>query len=525
MKLRAKYVGPFRVIKAYTSSLIVVPWTENSRLDEYYKDPNIFRLIHRGDIKPFYTRQVAVKHCKPFKGDIESEQIIDPIMLTRFLDMLGVDSQDDLISEIDSRKEDGSITDSRGSFDSQPRRPRRGPPRGPPARSISDSDDSSGSEDEDNHPGAPQPQPEPDVPMDDPVVPGEPDEDQVPDMPDYLPLAFPDNLGAVRRRVNYDVKARNLESPIDKLVNNLEVSRHVKETLKDYYRKQADLPAMSAVARGYHEKIKELEVQIRNPDPGIRRRAEYELQDAMDMIKNDLAAAKSDLRSDSSLDFSSDDELVSIHSQAVGGDIILSDDSQPSLHLTESLPSVHSADDNILADEVDLEWDHEAPVAGPSNEAQEINIRTPNVNINIRPTDTPTAPRREGTWKRAHSGITTRDISKWLEEVTPERGNPNREPIVTKSGRVSKPPLRYSISREDERLIELKEAAKNKARSIAKAKEDRKSQASVAEKAKSRASTSAKPQSGVPDKTTSTKTRTSTTRKSLPSQKSKSTWK
>ena len=32
-KLRAKYVGPFRVIKAYTSSLIVVPWTENSRLE------------------------------------------------------------------------------------------------------------------------------------------------------------------------------------------------------------------------------------------------------------------------------------------------------------------------------------------------------------------------------------------------------------------------------------------------------------------------------------------------------------
>ena len=53
MKLRAKYLGPFRVIKAYTSSLIVVPWTEISRLDEYYRDPNIFRLIHRGDIRPF----------------------------------------------------------------------------------------------------------------------------------------------------------------------------------------------------------------------------------------------------------------------------------------------------------------------------------------------------------------------------------------------------------------------------------------------------------------------------------------
>ena len=101
MKLRAKYIGPFRVIKAYIASLVVVPWTENSRLENYYKDPDIFRLMHRGDIKPFYTRQVAVKHCKPFKGQIKSEEIIDPIMLTRFLDMLGVDSKDELISEID----------------------------------------------------------------------------------------------------------------------------------------------------------------------------------------------------------------------------------------------------------------------------------------------------------------------------------------------------------------------------------------------------------------------------------------
>ena len=79
-------------------------WTENSRLDEYYRDPNIFRLIHRGDIRPFYTRQVSVKHCKPFKGKIDSEEIIDPIMLDRFLNAMGVDSQDELISEIDSHQ-------------------------------------------------------------------------------------------------------------------------------------------------------------------------------------------------------------------------------------------------------------------------------------------------------------------------------------------------------------------------------------------------------------------------------------
>jgi len=101
MKLRAKYIGPFRIIKVYYSSVVVVPWTQNARLEEYYKDPNVFRLLHRGDIRPFYTRIVSVRHCKPFKGDIKQEEIIDPIMISRFLDGLGIDNNAEIISEID----------------------------------------------------------------------------------------------------------------------------------------------------------------------------------------------------------------------------------------------------------------------------------------------------------------------------------------------------------------------------------------------------------------------------------------
>ena len=66
-----------------------------------------------------------MKHCKPFKGSIESEQVIDPIMLTRLLDMLGVDSQDDLISEIDRNREESTSSDSGDSR--YPRPPRHLP--------------------------------------------------------------------------------------------------------------------------------------------------------------------------------------------------------------------------------------------------------------------------------------------------------------------------------------------------------------------------------------------------------------
>ncbi len=69
-KLRSKYIGPFRIIKVYPSSLVVVPWTENARLEEYYKDPDLFRYVHRGDIRPFHSRQVAVKDCKPYRAAV-----------------------------------------------------------------------------------------------------------------------------------------------------------------------------------------------------------------------------------------------------------------------------------------------------------------------------------------------------------------------------------------------------------------------------------------------------------------------
>ena len=161
-KLRAIYVGPFRVIKAYTSSLIVVPWTENSRLDEYYKNADLFRLMHRGDIKPFHTRQVSVKHCKPFRGKIDNVDVIDPIMLTRFLDALGIDSQDEILSQIDSNPSnpDSAGSSSDPSDPSDPPDPpdppssggsSDGPPPPPPPGGGPPFDDNSNPSDPGNH--------------------------------------------------------------------------------------------------------------------------------------------------------------------------------------------------------------------------------------------------------------------------------------------------------------------------------------------------------------------------------------
>ena len=96
VKLRAKYIGPFRVIKVYQSSLALVPWSLNSKLEQFYRDPNLFRLAHRGDLKTFEVRIAANRDVKPYKGRIDTHLIVDPIMIGKFLDELDLDNNPDL---------------------------------------------------------------------------------------------------------------------------------------------------------------------------------------------------------------------------------------------------------------------------------------------------------------------------------------------------------------------------------------------------------------------------------------------
>ncbi len=118
-------------------------------------------------------------------------------------------------------------------------------------------------------------------------------------VPVRLPLAFPKNLGAVRRRVNHNVKAKTPKH-IDYVVNDLNLPQPQKEALLNYYKKQADQIAMSMVVINLHNRIKELEKLAQDLDPTIRDQAEFELLEAMDQIKLDLAAADNDSDSSSS---------------------------------------------------------------------------------------------------------------------------------------------------------------------------------------------------------------------------------
>ena len=501
LKLRAKYIGPFRVIKAYTSSLIVIPWTENSRLEDYYKDPNVFRLMHRGDIKPFYTRQVAVKNCKPFRGKMETEQIIDPIMLTRFLDMLGVDSNEEIISEIDP--------DSRSNISGDTNR--KNAPRNPKLPKAVSRDNQKDNLDSETGSSSSDSGPNDDMPVvQQPIV-----VENQPVIPDIVPEAIPEVQNPLqlahagppvvrRRKIHQKVQSEIHDLLADRLVDNLNVNRNDRELLRNYYRQQEALTTMSLTARSHHRKIKEMEQLIRSPDPGVRRQAEFELNVALDQIKLDLESAQNEVGSDDSSSLRNDD-LESVRTES----------SQHSEAVTSKSDNLNQERGNQEFDMPNFEWDIEPPLATPPGRAQEINIRMPNVSVSIRPSERPT-PRvvsRTSTPQRSrpHGGIRERDMNDWLSEVSPTHGGPEPTPIVSRSGRISRPPLRFSEVSESQRQQEMRDLARTLELSRQETQRDLQAQ-SKREMDEPVPSTSAQPPVAASRKTISSK-KTRTTKK------------
>jgi hypothetical protein len=480
-------------------------------------------------------------------------------------------------------------------------------------------------------------------------------------MPGPLHRDFPENLGAVWRR-NQDNRV-NRPNPADHLVDNLNASKDTKDALKRYYRRQADLTAMSTVAANYHHKIKELERLVAHPDPQIRRRAEYELQEAMDMIKVDMHRARS---SNSSLSLSDPsiiggydevnlkEELGSFHSE---NNLISDTESDRSIRIIEpeegdqlfDMPDLEYATDNeslvgiipIPRDDdiapldsiSSLSLSNEESSGRMSPQPQDINIRMPNVHIDIRTpaprtpvtrsqtlaartpevrpqaeavhtpdarpqavhtpvtrskttaalspvagpsrmAPTPTAPNRDRLWRRVDDNVranvdivpldlqerlrrsispiegaqrpdprerrqcTTstpkglspseqaefdlrqRDLGIWLDSLSPVANMSRPEPVVTRSGRVSRPPERYSNDLEERRQTLLREHAEGIEYSKQQAKIARSTKSSK-RKSEPVASASSKPPSGAAKKAPST-VRTRISKLDLVSQKSKS---
>ena len=452
MKLRAKYIGPFRVIKAYTSSLIVVPWTQNARLEEYYKDPNVFRLMHRGDIRPFHTKQVAVKHCKPFKGEIKAEEIVDPIMLSRFLDDLGVDNKAEIISQIDTESTTISSDDSppnQGSVASTDHTPPSG--GGNDNRNI-------------NQPRLPR-YDDPDPEIKDPPADEADEHESRPGDPDP-----------------------GYNSDTERFIANLDISEDEKDLLRYYCQITDEIKSFQSFQsnRAFDdieccEKLDNIKALIQSAEPAVRERAEFELQQIVDDMKKIHQSELIDKFKEDyyKIAFGNDSSKTESQEKAASVDTSIKNEPMGD-DLDPLLGDTASGDDPDLQDMPDLEFDALSNVSGltwdhgpdPGQQAPEININLPNININIRqpqanvPGARVAAPRAA----RLPEGNARHRVEEWLDRQPPMvgddpppdlgQGTPEVAPVVTRFGRISKPVVKFDPAVESRLQRDMREALK-----------------------------------------------------------------
>jgi hypothetical protein len=481
VKLRSKYIGPFRIIKVYPSSLVLVPWSLTSKLDEFYRDPNLFRLMHRGDVKSFETRLVPMKNVKPYRGPVDKQNIIEPLLLDKFVEALELSSIPDLSSQVDadsdlnsnaslfSRNSSASSGSSATTDSGGPGSPGGGhAPVGPGSSIASD-------------PQLPQP---PAAPLDGA---GDGADGQQPlnlNQQDILQPAgdfgYDAFLDGGLDNLDYDVglglgqdslsslsssqgSSVEMSSNEDLQLSTESSSPNTEEDLKEAGKERAR--SLISSAKSLRLKIDELEQLMLSPDPDIRIRAEEELMIANDQLR--LARLKAGIpsqtsSSEKSVEFQPEPQKTS--SPMKKGDVELGADETGQTDQFGSAISEQDVPD--LEDMPDLEnvEEEKEPVAGPSA-LTKVNLQTPSFKLTItpmnpfsqyRPSPSKKSPPLTVTSPTAVPGATSR-TREWVEQLpVPERKEPVPAPRFTRAGREIRPPVKFDPADEVTRQKRVK---------------------------------------------------------------------
>ena len=499
-KLRAKFVGPYRIIKVYPSSLVVVPWTENARLEEYYKDPNLFRYMHRGDIKPFYTKQVAVGNCKPYKARVIRQKIVDPIVLSKFLTNLNLADNDELLSVRDINHENNS------SYDSQTRI--RVPKY--PRNTRSESDSYSSDSDDSSHgqnpvlanpvaPAAPVPAAQPPlIVAQDQQRQVQPDNDQAVINDEGQQDSISDSSASSEyREANEDV---DIEGPdLDEISDNdsddsseyrlgqlfdlIEVNEEDEQLLRDLIqhkdkKSSSSSPADSIKSQATRLKLLDLEKLIISPDDNIRHQAEYELGQLLEQHRKDkeVEMEEKEIISDetNSEEKSQEEALKEKVSSHISRESDSEDSEDKSSENSEKIETQESDEEsmNSAVSHTTLQsvvpedsWPNPSEIPPPIDNRQRqsvVRIETPGCRITVSPENLPPVlPPRP----REIRGRAKKDIWEWVSQSpdTPAIATPQ----VDRRGRIIKPRPRYCPEDQEQREKELRLRARQRLAELA----------------------------------------------------------
>ena len=422
LKLRAKYTGPYRVIHVYPASLVVIPWSEGKNYEIYKKNPDLLRLRHRADIRPFHPIQVSVAHCKPYKGEVEPKLLWDDKKLTEFLELLDTDNESDLqsitVPSDSGRMSSESGSESTGDSSFHPRPP--GPP-GPGGRPPDDWDDS----DDDDFPGP-----------DDHGPPGGPGPHDPPDDDDS-------------------------DSSLASLSNILDASFDDLEFLRGRIIPDDQLSQASDDALELHEYVQDLLQEVAHPDPWIREQAQREVRNLVDNLR------AGDVPNSVGTSGSTD-------SQASHGPV-------PHDKLEAKDPLVED-----LGPDPEGEIEENRPPKTPStadsfsdSSSSGFTIHTNKFDIKISPKrpGQPKVFRRHGSDDRTLSGVPPDQpdppmLQMWVDHTKPKMGIRSELPTtpsnvtITRSGRASRRPERYDADVVDRQQAEARDFEKARRNSL-----------------------------------------------------------
>ena len=241
----------------------------------------------------------------------------------------------------------------------------------------------------------------------------------------------------------------------DKMFGNLDIPRRDKKLLRQRARLE-NLGENVAVDRARRRLLVELEALVESADPHIRRKAEQDLRDVLDEIKGnrDRDSTSSDSEHSPNRNVDSDNDF--------------SEDTPVSDVVVPNPPEIEDPD---LADMPPLEWDDVGTALDPDN---------PGLEGAVAPPITPARRPRGGgritpESARRIRGRERHEVAEWVENIDPqERADledpdllvnfgdepvAGDEPVVqTRTGRVVRPPQRYSDANEAARARNAKEA-------------------------------------------------------------------
>jgi hypothetical protein len=489
-KLRAKFIGPFSVIKAYPLSLVVIPWTENSRLEEYYKDPDLFRYMHRGSIRPFHTRQVSVKDCKPYKAATTEQKVVDPIVLDKFLKNLNLDKNDELLSVKDEETESEL---SNKSYNPKSRITHPNLRRD----DYSDSDDTdSDRPDQNQGNGIVSSEMTTTTPVVAPTVtdttltlvaPEEPEEDagserQRAESSDSEESEYHEARGG---GLSYDeisdddkISGDFSDYQLGQLFDLVEVNEEDEQLLKELIEQHRDENESSSAKSEARQKLVDLENLIISLNDEVRRQAEYELRQLLDEHKKSSKEKEETVETEKEVDTvksdSEEEEVEVPEEKQMEAQISEKSDSDSEEELSR-IQEENESDVESVNDAVSLltgsqyiqpsvrpedSWPCPSEVQPAMLDRQRqstFHIDTPGCRITVRPEDLPPIPPPR---PREIRGRGRRDIAEWVS-TTPDK-TPVETSVVNRRGRTIKPRVIYEPEDEEQRNRELRERARQR---------------------------------------------------------------